>query len=108
MTFGPLRFHPGQRVRYALVKLAKAGMGPRGPEDRRPVRLGATVVGQAHPPVVMTRSFDVEAGSIIEKPRSGPHNVLIEFANGRRVVTTWAQCRKERPAVAVGYRREQR
>jgi len=76
MAYGPLRFKPWDRVTYALVAIPKAGMGPRGPDDRRPIRLPAQVICQGQGP--------------------GPHNVLLEFANGSRAVTTWAHCRRVR------------
>ena len=72
----PIHFRPGEIVNYAMVKMAKHGMGPRGPEDCRPVRHRAQVVTQGHGP--------------------GPHNVLLRFGNGALVSTTWAHCRRNK------------
>ena len=70
----PPRFRPGEAVHYALVKLPKHGMGPRGPADCSPIRLAATVVVQAHGPA--------------------NHNVLVRFANGALATTTWPHRRR--------------
>jgi hypothetical protein len=70
----PTRFRPGELATYTNVKWPKAGMGPRGPSDRRAVRLMVKVLAQAHGPA--------------------NHNALCECRNGAMFVTTWGHLRR--------------